>query len=66
MKITNCARCTLTHEVEVKAFVIPIVDSDGTVWDRYALCPNNGDPILIRTPTIKEGVQDVEYTSRFS
>lgn len=51
--VLRCARCGENHEhVLAKRFVgEPIVDEDGTTWDRWGLCPKTGDPILFRSIT---------------
>lgn len=47
LNIVGCARCKQNHPVEVKPFTNPLCDSDGTIWTHWALCPVNGEPILI-------------------
>lgn len=47
--VRHCARCDQDHEnLEFKRFVRPIEDEDGTLWNYWSLCPNTGDPILLR------------------
>jgi len=49
-----CARCwrpteLRMHEgIEWKPFTHPIQDDSGIVWTHFALCPENGEPILMR------------------
>lgn len=48
--VIQCARCGRDHDgVIFYEFGRPIVDSDGTVWDWWGLCPTTGDPILLRS-----------------
>ena len=48
--IGSCARCGYDHaDLEFKKFEQnPIEDSDGTVWNYWALCPVTGEPILLK------------------
>lgn len=48
--VLRCARCGLDHHaLEFKLFNgDPIVDSDGTIWERWGICPTTGDPILLK------------------
>lgn len=47
--LKECARCGQTHEELVfKQFQYPIQDSDGTTWGWWALCPETGEPILMK------------------
>lgn len=48
--LTNCARCRGDHKsLEFRRFIrYVIADSDGTVWSWWALCPNTGEPILMK------------------
>jgi len=46
--IRNCARCQQEHkDLEFRPLTNPIEDYDGTIWNYWALCPNNGEPILL-------------------
>lgn len=47
MILMNCARCGGEHEVEWKLFTNPITDWEGS-WTHWALCPTNGEPILMK------------------
>lgn len=50
--VTHCARCGEDHpkgSLTYKRFQRPVVDEDGTIWNYWATCPTNGDPILGRT-----------------
>lgn len=46
-ELRNCARCNGNHEVTWKKLTHPIIDSDGSLWEYWAPCPNNGEPILM-------------------
>ncbi len=47
--IGNCARCGQDHkDLEFKPFKNPVEDTDGTVWSHWALCPTNGEPVLLK------------------
>lgn len=47
--IKNCARCQQNHDrLEFEKFTNPIEDSDGTLWTHWALCPTNGEPVLLK------------------
>lgn len=47
--IKNCARCGKDHkELSFYKFINPIEDSDGTIWNYWILCPNTGEPILMK------------------
>ena len=48
--IGNCARCSYDHaDLEFKRFKQNhIEDSDGTVWNYWALCPIYDEPILLK------------------
>lgn len=52
--IKNCARCGGEHTVVFKGFSKPILgDDDEVLFTHFALCPTNGEPILmlvINTP----------------
>lgn len=47
--ITGCARCDGDGHADVawRPLAHPVVDSDGTEWTHWALCPTNGEPILM-------------------
>ena len=48
-RLLNCARCGGDHEaISYEKLHNPITDGDGTVWDWWAACPTNGQPILMR------------------
>lgn len=48
--VFHCARCGEDHtDLSPKTFQRPVIDEDGTVWDRWVTCPTTGDPILITT-----------------
>lgn len=49
IEVTSCARCGKDHDVTFYQFGNPIVDTDGTIWDWWGLCPNTGDPVLLRS-----------------
>jgi hypothetical protein len=58
--IYHCARCGETHKkLRFKQAVNPIISEDGTTWEWWALCPNTGDPVLMRIvePKAKEEVK---------
>lgn len=47
--VLHCARCGKDHKgVIFYEFGIPIKDSDGTEWTWWGLCPNTGDPVLLK------------------
>lgn len=48
--ITNCARCGDDHDkLKFTEFSKnPIIDSDGTIWDFWALCPITKEPVLLK------------------
>lgn len=48
--IKHCARCNEDHErLEFSKFIQnPIEDSDGTIWNYWALCPTNSEPVLLK------------------
>lgn len=50
VKIVNCARCGKDHdELIFKQFAQnPIEDSDGTIWNYWAMCPDTKEPILLK------------------
>lgn len=55
--VTGCARCGANHtKLRFKQAKNPIIDEDGTTWEWWALCPNTGDPVLLRIlePKAKE------------
>jgi hypothetical protein len=54
--VLHCARCGQDHEaLEFHFFVgAPIEDPDGTIWNRWGLCPITGDPVLLRSLTQEE------------
>lgn len=55
INIINCARCGGYHERLIfKSMDNPIKDSDGMEWDRWAMCPTSGDPILMRVQQVEE------------
>lgn len=49
--LTNCARCGGDHlDLSYRTFARPVPEYDGLGdWTHWALCPTNGEPILIRT-----------------
>ena len=48
--IKSCARCGDNHDRMIfYEFGKPIVDTDGTIWDWWGLCPKTGDPVLLRS-----------------
>lgn len=50
VSIQSCARCGQDHtNLEFKQFTNPVEDSDGTMWTHWALCPVNGEPILLKS-----------------
>lgn len=55
-KLTGCARCSGTHEnLEYKPFSKhPIEDTDGTIWDSFAICPITNEPILVKTEQLSK------------
>ena len=53
--IHNCARCGQNHkDLEFNSFENAVEDTDGTVWDYWALCPINGEPILLKVTKTDE------------
>jgi len=47
--VVGCARCGGVHyDLEFKLLTFPMEDSSGLVWTHWALCPTNGEPILLR------------------
>lgn len=47
--VTNCSRCGKDHPLLFfRKIVSPIADSDGTLWTHWSLCPNFGEPILMK------------------
>jgi hypothetical protein len=49
--VKGCARCGQDHvDLDFKEFSRPIVDSDGTVWSQWAICPTTGEPVLWGKP----------------
>lgn len=48
--ITGCARCDGDGHADItwQPLTFPIEDSDGSLWTHWALCPRNGEPILMR------------------
>ena len=51
MQVSNCARCGGDHDVEPKKLERPFAPPEAApvVWERWATCPTNGDPIMIAT-----------------
>lgn len=49
--VGRCARCGGDHSLlSFSPFTNPIEESDGSVmWTHWALCPVNGEPILLAT-----------------
>ena len=49
--LTNCARCGGVHlDLSYRTFARPVPEGDGLGdWTHWALCPTNGEPILMRT-----------------
>lgn len=46
--VFHCRRCGQNHDGIVFArFRRPIVDADGTVWERWGMCPTTDEPILL-------------------
>ena len=47
--VKGCARCHgLEHSaLTFSSFTHPVQDLDGTTWTHWALCPTNGEPILL-------------------
>ena len=50
INVKHCARCERDHDdLEFAAFTKhPIQHADGEVFTHWALCPANGEPILMR------------------
>lgn len=46
--LKNCARCNGDHEIQWQWLTRPVEDSDGSLWEYWAPCPTNGQPILMR------------------
>ena len=54
--VFNCARCGQDHaEIKYKQFKRPFVDSDGTIYQWWAICPVNNDPILMHAEQVRDG-----------
>lgn len=46
--VFHCARCGENHDaVTFQKFTRPIIDADGTVWQRWGMCPVTNEPILM-------------------
>lgn len=55
VKVNNCARCSENHDLNFIEFSKnPIEDSDGTIWNYWAICPNTNEPILLKVINDKE------------
>jgi hypothetical protein len=51
-----CARCGEDHEgLEFKLFTHVVDDMDGP-WTHWALCPTNGEPILMKIVSTMDGL----------
>lgn len=51
--VFHCARCGENHDaIRFQKFTRPIVDADGTVWERWGMCPAMNEPILM-SATVK-------------
>lgn len=49
LDIKSCARCKQDHDnLEFASLTHPIEDDDGTIWNYWAPCPTNGEPILMK------------------
>jgi len=47
--VHGCARCGSDHgAVTFHTFTRPVEAPDGTVWTEFGVCPNRGEPILMR------------------
>lgn len=47
--VIHCARCGENHAViEFKKLQRPVIDSDGTEYAHWSMCPNTHEPILMR------------------
>ena len=50
-KIIHCARCGEDHiNIEAKKFTQPVLEdapSEKALYTHWALCPTNGEPILV-------------------
>ncbi len=47
--ISGCSRCGFYHDdVKFTRLTHPIEDTDGQ-WTHWAPCPNNKEPIILRT-----------------
>lgn len=48
LDVFKCARCGQNHaKVAFKRLKRPVIDSDGTVWNYWAMCPETREPILM-------------------
>lgn len=54
VKVTTCARCGGDHILLLNQFKHPIIDSGGTKWTRWAMCPESHDPILWRAVSTRK------------
>lgn len=46
--VGNCARCGNDHvDIVFRQFTSPVMSSDDIEFSHYALCPTNGEPILM-------------------
>ena len=53
--IRGCARCRKDHLVTfMQLNGEPIEDGDGTEWTHWGICPNTGDPVLMRIISLKD------------
>ncbi|MGH2940340.1 MAG: hypothetical protein ACRDPE_19715 [Solirubrobacterales bacterium] len=50
--MTGCARCDSEghDQVRFEKLENPMMGPDGTVWEWWAACPTNGQPIMMREP----------------
>ncbi len=47
--VKQCARCSQDHDqLKFNLFISPILDSNFSVWNYWALCPVTQEPILLR------------------
>lgn len=47
--VFKCARCGYDHaSLEFNKFENPIVDSDSTIWNWWALCRVTNEPVLLK------------------
>lgn len=48
--VKHCARCGSDHlKLEFRPFkLVPIGDSDGTLWNYWAMCPITREPVLLK------------------